>query len=234
MEARRDHVALLHEHRVAIAARDHFAVIPDARDARRADERARRARGQHVALQRERAAVELPAVAVAHDGDRQEPVAALARVLDHLGDEDHACARRHHRNAGAQRGAERSPQPFDVEQLEHRRALAARQRDRGDAVEVLARTDLPRAQALQAQRRLVLGEVALQREHADDRRKRIHVRFHVRRRGSRSVRARASRGCRCRPSAHRGRGSLRRGPWGPCSASSRARSPSRAGPDRPT
>ena len=83
--------------------------------------------------------------------------------------QDHAGARAEHGQPVVEALGDRSNSPLVVEQLRHRRALAARQHERVDPVEVgraCAPDGVDDAELLRVA--AVRGERALQGEHADD------------------------------------------------------------------
>ena len=109
MKRRRQVAALLHQHRVAVVARQDAHAAPDPPDDRRADEdRLQSARPRRAELRH--AAVQLPAVGVALDVDIHQAEALLVGVRDPAGQQDGA-------GAGAEDGPARAELAQRLEQV---------------------------------------------------------------------------------------------------------------------
>src|SRR4051794_13988288 len=116
-------------------------------------------------------AVDLPAEGVAPHGDVQPADRLLvARGVEQpVGEQDHPGARAVDRQPVRDRLAQRLEQPEPVGQLRDRRRFTARQHEAVDGVELVGTTDRHGLGALGTQDGEVLADVALQREHPDER-----------------------------------------------------------------
>ena len=140
-------------------------------DQRRANEDARECLAVHALdVERSLEAVYLPAVAVAADADVQEtePVLVGHSIGDVAREHDHARAGGEGREAALDRLAQRLEQAGALHQHRHRRALAAREHDSVQALEVLAAAHEPGACPGGLQRLDVLREGSLHREDPDE------------------------------------------------------------------
>ena len=151
-----------------VQPREHVDAGPDALDDRCADEDAvdrRVAEDRHRQVRLE--GVQLAPEGVALDRDVEQRQDRLVAVGDLAREQDHAGAGAEDRRARRRQVEDRLAQAPAVDELAHRRALAAGQDEAGEAVEVGRQAHLDALDADLAQHGEVLGERTLDGEDAD-------------------------------------------------------------------
>src|SRR4051794_16389388 len=149
---------------------EHLDRLAGLLDPRRADEHGvHRAAVDAAQRQVGLEAVDLPAEGVAAHGDVQPADRLLVRraVEQPVGEQDHPGAGAVDRQAIGDRLAQRVEQAEPVGELGDRGRLATGQHQAVDGLELLGTADRARLGAPRPQRREVLADVALQREHPD-------------------------------------------------------------------
>src|SRR5712691_13506549 len=169
MEGGREQSAVAHRDHGGIAEpRENDDTRTDPRDLRRADEDGVERTARHalyVDIRLER--IDLTAEGVPLDGDIEELSERMRMTRHVLREEDRSGAGAPHRHAVGGSLADLRDDPVVLRELADRRALAARDDERVDVVELLGPAHVDTFRANAAERGEVLAEIALEAEDAD-------------------------------------------------------------------